>query len=478
MATGASDDLRARATEVVARLAPGQGLPRASDLAVLAEADTLSLSTSTDSEAAVFAACLAARARRDALGEGTKLITRSFDEGRLSRPGTLSSGMRSHLYSSAGEYCAAIGWPQMGARLGMQAVLFASSDPLRYRALSVAALGHALNGEYPAAEADIAAAEELFARRAWPGEETAYLLLLAQALVAAARLDTDNLLSTAQRMSDAQPDDPYTDFSSRAIRIMARMITGDLSAGRAESRQLQNGSRRHESHRMMRQFLVCMVSDILVAQGEFGEALAILRPHESPDGHGICFSMQRSAALLQMGRESDLLRETEACTSSGVDHCLRTLTPLLIRRALALNRLGHHRRARDAMEAALLMIARTGLSATPFLMLPHDETRRLMDEAIRAHPELSATAPVLRAALAGVATHDAPRSDTALSAVLSATERALVPFLVTPVSVAEIARERGVSPNTVKSQVRSIYRKLGVGTRAEAVERLTRSGCG
>ncbi|MEV7827175.1 helix-turn-helix transcriptional regulator [Microbacterium enclense] len=40
-------------------------------------------------------------------------------------------------------------------------------------------------------------------------------------------------------------------------------------------------------------------------------------------------------------------------------------------------------------------------------------------------------------------------------------------------SLGEIARERGVSLNTVKSHVRSIYQKLGVRTRAEAVERLT-----
>ena len=33
----------------------------------------------------------------------------------------------------------------------------------------------------------------------------------------------------------------------------------------------------------------------------------------------------------------------------------------------------------------------------------------------------------------------------------------------------EIAREFSVSVNTVRSQVQAIYRKLGVGSRAEAV---------
>jgi LuxR family maltose regulon positive regulatory protein len=42
-------------------------------------------------------------------------------------------------------------------------------------------------------------------------------------------------------------------------------------------------------------------------------------------------------------------------------------------------------------------------------------------------------------------------------------------YLATPLSTAEIARRLFISRNTMKSHLRSIYRKLGVATRAEAI---------
>lgn len=333
-------------------------------------------------------------------------------------------------------------------------------------------LGHALNGEYIAAEGVRTAAEALFAKHRWDVAETAYLLLLAEGLIAAARLDVGRLLEVAAAMRRTQPDDPYWGYSARAIEVYAMMLRRDLGAGRAEARRLLHGSRRLSSHRMMRAFLVSVLSDILVAQGEYREALSVLEPFETPRGHGVCFSTQRSAALLRLGRERDLLLETDACVASETDHCLRTLTPLLIRRALALNRLGYARRATQSMESALRLITRTGSSATPFLMLPHEETRALMDAAVADDPELADILPYLHAALARVATPDAETRTTLSTAGLTPTELQTAELLLRSLSLVEIARERGVSLNTVKSQVRSIYHKLGVGGRAEAVERL------
>lgn len=462
------------ARSVERRLAPGRGVAHARHLAVLAEVEPpASPVTWADSEAVALAVCFVARARRDALSQGAALITRYFDGVHLVRPGTLSSGVRSQLYASAGEYCNAIGWPQMGARFGAQALLFADSEPLRYRALSVTALGHALNGEYPAAECDLAAAEQSFAAHGWPAAETSCLVLLAHALVAAAQLDLDRLRGASERMALTQPNDAYTLFSARAVEAMSKMFDQDFSGGRAACRRLLNGSGRHASHRMVRHFLVCVLSDIMVAQGDDVDALAILEPFESPEGHGICFAMQRSAALLRLGRERELLEATEACVAREADHCLRTLTPILIRRALAWNRLGSSRRARDTMESGLLLIARTGVSAMPFLMLPHDETLRLIDDAAGAHPELQVVLPLIRATVDRVTLPDGQAGRPAALSALTRTERELAPLLLTSLSLVEIARERGVSLNTIKSQVRSIYQKLGVGGRAEAVERLT-----
>jgi DNA-binding NarL/FixJ family response regulator len=55
-------------------------------------------------------------------------------------------------------------------------------------------------------------------------------------------------------------------------------------------------------------------------------------------------------------------------------------------------------------------------------------------------------------------------------------ESAVLRRLPSPLSIAEIAGLSYVSSNTVKSQVQSIYRKLGVNSRHEAVERARQLG--
>lgn len=53
---------------------------------------------------------------------------------------------------------------------------------------------------------------------------------------------------------------------------------------------------------------------------------------------------------------------------------------------------------------------------------------------------------------------------------LTRRERVVLARLEEDVTLEDIARELYVSRNTVKSQVRSVYRKLGISTRGEAVE--------
>ncbi len=52
---------------------------------------------------------------------------------------------------------------------------------------------------------------------------------------------------------------------------------------------------------------------------------------------------------------------------------------------------------------------------------------------------------------------------------LTRRERVVLAELAEDVTLEEIATQLFVTRNTVKSQVRSVYRKIGVSTRAEAV---------
>ena len=70
----------------------------------------------------------------------------------------------------------------------------------------------------------------------------------------------------------------------------------------------------------------------------------------------------------------------------------------------------------------------------------------------------------------------APRRRATVPASLTERELAVLRLLPTRLSTREIGRELHVSVNTVRSQARSIYRKLGVTSRAEAVTQARQLG--
>jgi LuxR family maltose regulon positive regulatory protein len=71
-----------------------------------------------------------------------------------------------------------------------------------------------------------------------------------------------------------------------------------------------------------------------------------------------------------------------------------------------------------------------------------------------------------------------PRSDGARQIGLTPAELRLLPLLATHLSFREIGQKMYVSRNTVKTQAISVYRKLGVSSRSEAVAEAQRLGLG
>ena len=96
-----------------------------------------------------------------------------------------------------------------------------------------------------------------------------------------------------------------------------------------------------------------------------------------------------------------------------------------------------------------------------------ESTLREVDVILRQRPRLGtlvSDADALRTRL------EALRAARWHTAAISAAEMRVVPFLPTHLTFAEIGRRLYVSPHTVKTQAVSIYRKLGVTSRADAID--------
>ena len=94
---------------------------------------------------------------------------------------------------------------------------------------------------------------------------------------------------------------------------------------------------------------------------------------------------------------------------------------------------------------------------------------REIDDVLRRRPglgTLAGEAQALRGQLARERGSDMP----GVSALTDA-ELRLLPMLCTHLSFPEIAAGLFLSPNTIKSEAFSIYRKLGVSSRSQAVAR-------
>ncbi len=137
--------------------------------------------------------------------------------------------------------------------------------------------------------------------------------------------------------------------------------------------------------------------------------------------------------------------------------------------ALADRAAGDPQAASDALDRALALAERE-----PFrdaFLLNGPEVRELLELQARdgtAHPAL------LEVLLDGVG--QGPASGATLAEPLTEREQRILRYLPTMLTNAEIGAEVFVSLNTVKTHLRSIYRKLDANGRADAVERARRLG--
>jgi LuxR family maltose regulon positive regulatory protein len=204
-------------------------------------------------------------------------------------------------------------------------------------------------------------------------------------------------------------------------------------------------------------------ADVLSSLDRGEEAFTILsglNPHEH---HALCPERFMARLALQHGdlRGADLALGD--CELIGENHSPRTLIDVqLLRGAIELER-GDLTLSDMSIDRALHAMARTGVRS-PFRHIPPLLLSRLSQRALERpqSDEVRRILGLVVQATEGMAQGIEP---------LSERERLVLVYVERRLTVAQIATELFISPNTVKTHMRSLYRKLGVGTRDEAIRK-------
>ncbi len=191
------------------------------------------------------------------------------------------------------------------------------------------------------------------------------------------------------------------------------------------------------------------------------EAWAILQTIQPYEHHPLCAARVIAQLRLMHG---DLVGAEDAirdCEELGDAHCKRTLADIqLLRAAIEVER-GNFVVSDVSADRAFVALARTG-ARMPLRSIPIASLSVLATRAVGRHhgPEISRMLDQIARNTAGA--HRQVQT-------LSARERLVLAQVQRGLTVAAIAAELYISPNTVKTHLRRLYSKLGVSTRDEAI---------
>jgi LuxR family transcriptional regulator, maltose regulon positive regulatory protein len=264
---------------------------------------------------------------------------------------------------------------------------------------------------------------------------------------------------------------PRGDWSMRGLghyfHARASLLVGELDAARqdlADARGLvEAGCLPPHADSL----LAGLNAEILAATGDLDAALASLGPSTNAPEYRMT-SFTRADLLRRSGHPHESLRVLEIMAPQRVyPH-----TPVVegVLRALARHALGEAEKSLDDLEKAVAAARPAGI-LQPFL-----------DQAAEVHPLLDAllargtTHEVFVSALVERLADPVPQPETDKFSRLTQRELSILRYMRTSMPNAEIAAELFVSINTVKTHTASVYRKLGVTGRREAVRRAEELG--
>jgi len=208
-----------------------------------------------------------------------------------------------------------------------------------------------------------------------------------------------------------------------------------------------------------------LLADVETALGRPHASLRLLRDYRRGD-LAVLVALPRARAFLALHD----LRGAQNCvrtvlTAASTLVSRYTLTEAMLCDAQIAQLKGEPGRALEMIAGAIELADND--FALPFLGI-----REVFADLLARHPAIATRWPLPPAShLADAHVNAGPSAANGFSDPLTEREHAVLRFLATSLSAAEIADEMCVSVNTVKTHVAAIYRKLAASRRREAVLR-------
>ena len=358
------------------------------------------------------------------------------------------------------------------ARFAHDYAIEAADDGCLFRALGVLTAALAMNGDIDLASEFANAARQLGVTREWTTQQAAGPLLLGDVVIRARQADAEGIERACAILDRVCGHDVVYRSVTRYCQAILQTVRKDFRQVVAITRLMAQGADARLCPPYLCDLAASLESIGYVHLGEPGEALTLLAGRTSAPEHSVCFELLRATAYLQLGEFRMVIDSTEACARGHRDHNVGALVSVLLRRALAFEALGQSASADAEYSNGIHLAYESGLlSAT--LGLPLAALQVLFDRMAVNEPVFAAQ---VSAALPQ--NYEYPnRPDLSFEPPqLTQREAVLAGWLVTDLSLREIAAELHVSINTVKSQVTSLYRKLDVSSRDDATDQLRRTG--
>ncbi|GAA4175022.1 helix-turn-helix transcriptional regulator [Gryllotalpicola koreensis] len=247
-----------------------------------------------------------------------------------------------------------------------------------------------------------------------------------------------------------------------ALRAQALLRKGFAMEAATLCRRAVDSLDAERDHPAIREWMISVLGLALTSSGQPGAALALTASIPPSADHASCLHAVRAFAQIVVGDPRAALQTTAECVEIERRHSKLPLIGVFLARSFAFEALGLTNAAEDAYLAALGLADDLGIrinldpASTRMISVLHrrslERAPRLLERTLKADPD-------------GVRQ---PRAD--VPPELSDKERRILQYLMTSMPLGDIAEALFVSPNTVKTHVKNIYRKLGVQSRKQAAD--------